>query len=169
LFCSLTTKQIYVQDVDAHDRVMRAGAAMDPDRPAGGWTDDAVYLYRIGLEPHSISLGPAHADLVETLLAVHAGPPHLSEQAEHVAEADLDIPTGVVSIVGCAQPPKPEHTLAMAPGLNRTRVSYVPSAPPSGSDPDVPGDYLDYQIDLRPAAEPGAITVVRPGTTPWAR
>ncbi|GAA3779526.1 hypothetical protein GCM10022225_79650 [Plantactinospora mayteni] len=34
--------QFYVQDADAHGQAMRAGAAMDPDRPAGCWTADAV-------------------------------------------------------------------------------------------------------------------------------
>jgi hypothetical protein len=30
--------QFYVQDPGAYTAAMRAGAAMDPDRPAGGWT-----------------------------------------------------------------------------------------------------------------------------------
>jgi hypothetical protein len=67
----MVDQQFYVQDADAHDHAMRAGAAMDPDRPAGGWTDDAVQVHRIGLEPHSISVGTARQDLVETVLAVH--------------------------------------------------------------------------------------------------
>jgi hypothetical protein len=31
-------------------------------------------------------------------------------------ETDLDIPTGVASIVDCTEPPKPEHRLAVAGG-----------------------------------------------------
>jgi hypothetical protein len=161
-------EQFYVQDVDAHDRAMRAGAAMDPDLLPGGWTDDAVQVHRIGLEPHSISVGTARNDLVETVLAIHTGPPHLTANAEHVVEADLDIPTGVVPIVGCTQPPQPEHGLTVVPGRYRARVSYVPSTPPAGSKPHVPGDYFSYQIDMWPFTEPTALTVIRQGPSPWA-
>nr|BFE59402.1 hypothetical protein GCM10020063_039280 [Dactylosporangium thailandense] len=160
--------QFYVQDADAHDRVMRAGAAMDPDRPAGGWTHDAVQVHRIGLEPHSISVGTAREDLVATVLAVHTSPPQLIADAEHVVEADLDVPTGVASIVGCTQPGAPEHALTVTPGRYRARVSYVPSAPPAGSDPEEPGDYLSYQIDIWPGTDPSPLTVLRQGPSPWA-
>ncbi|MBE1578816.1 hypothetical protein ACFORH_20310 [Amycolatopsis roodepoortensis] len=160
--------QFYLQDVDAHNRAMRDGAAMDPDRPAGGWTEDAVQLHRIGLEPHSISVGTAREDLVETVLAVHTSPPQLTINAEHVVEADLDVPTGNVSIVGCTQPPQPEHAVTVTPGRYRARVCYIPSVPPADSDPDAPGDHFSYQIDIWPATEPSALTVVRQGTSPWA-
>ncbi|ANZ42236.1 hypothetical protein BBK82_46195 [Lentzea guizhouensis] len=160
-------EQFSVQDADAHDRVMRAGAAVDSERPPGGWTADAVHVHRIGLEPHSISVGTARADLVETVLAVHARPPHLAVEAEHVVEADLDVLTGVVSIVGCAELPRPEDALTVTPGRYRARVSYVPSAPPAGSYPDAPGDHFSYRIDIWPATAPGALTVVRQGPSPW--
>lgn len=160
--------QFYVQDADAYDRAMRAGAAMDPDRPAGGWTEDAVQLHRIGLEPHSISVGTAREDLVEMVLLVHTGPPELTINAEHVVEADLDVPTGAVSIVGCSRTSQPEHAVTVAPGRYRTRVCYIPSVPPADSDPDAPGDHFSYQIDIWPAAEPSALTVVRQGPSPWA-
>jgi len=160
--------QLYVQDADAHDRVMRAGAAMDPDRPPGGWTYDAVQVHRIALEPHSISVGTAREDLVETALAVHTSPPQLSANAEHIVEADLDVPTGIASVVGCTQPPNPENTLTVTPGRYRARVSYLASAPPTGSDPDVSGDHLRYQIDIWPATQLTALTVIRQGPSPWA-
>lgn len=168
VFLSAEYAQFYLQDPDAHDRAMRAGAAMDPDRPAGGWTEDAVQVPRIGLEPHSISVGTAREDLVETVLAIHTSPPRLTTNAEHVVEADLDVPTGMASIVGCTQPPKSEDTLTVPPGRYRARVSYIPSAPPAGSNPDVPGDHFSYQIDIWPATEPSALTVVRQGPSPWA-
>ncbi len=66
----------------------RAGVAMDPDRPAGGWADAAVQVPRIGLEPHSISVGTAREDLVETVLAVHTSPPQLTANAKHAVEAE---------------------------------------------------------------------------------
>ncbi|GAA3779530.1 hypothetical protein GCM10022225_79660 [Plantactinospora mayteni] len=114
-------------------------------------------------------MGTAREDLVETVLAVRSSPPQLTANAEHVVvEADLDVPTGVASIVGCTQPPKPEYALIVTPGRYRVRVSYVPSAPPAGSNPDIPGDYLSYQIDIWPATAPSALTVARQGPTPWA-
>lgn len=159
--------QFLVQDADAHDSAMSAGAAMDPDRPAGGWTEDAAHLHRIGLEPHSISVGTAREDLVETVLTVHAGPPPLPIGADHVVEADLDVPTGAVSIIGCTQPPRPEHALTVTPGLYRTRVCYVPSSPPVGSNPDALGDHFSYEIDIWPTTEPRALTVIKQGPSPW--
>lgn len=159
--------QFYVQDVDAHNRAMRSGAAMDPNLPAGGWTKDAVQVYRIGLEPHSISVGTARTDLVEAILTIDTSPPHLIAAAEHIVEADLNIPTGMVSVVGCTQPPKPEHGQIVTAGRYRARVSYVPSPPPTGSDPDIPGDYFRYLIDMWMVTEPTAPTVVRQGPSCW--
>jgi hypothetical protein len=92
--------QFYLQDVDAHNAAMRAGAATDPTRAAGGWTDEAVRLHRIGLEPHSISIGAARSDLVETVLIIHETAPALVPEAEHAVEADLDVVTGAVLLVG---------------------------------------------------------------------
>ena len=95
-------------------------------------------------------------------------PPQLTANAEHVVEADLDVPTGHVSIVGCTRAPNPEHALTVPPGRYRARVSYVPSSAPAGSNPDIPGDYLTYQMDIWPTTEPSAPTVVTQGPSPWA-
>lgn len=160
--------QFYVQDVDAYGRAMRSGASTDPDLPAGGWTEDAVQVYRIGLEPHSISVGTARMDLVEAILTIDPSPPHLIADAEHVVEADLDVPTGTVTVLGCAQPPKREHGLTVAAGGYRARVSYVPLPPPTGSNPATPGEYFRYLIDLWMVTEPAAPTVIRQGPLPWA-
>lgn len=74
--------------------------------------------------------------LVEALLAIDTSPPPLIADADHIVEADLDLPTGIVSVVGCTQPPNPEHGQAVPAGRYRARVSYVPSLPPTGSNTD---------------------------------
>jgi hypothetical protein len=74
----------------------------------------------------------------------------------------------MVSVVGCTQPPEPEHGQAVAAGRYRVRVSYVPSPPPAGSNLDTPGDYLRYLIDMWMATEATAPTVIRQGPSPWA-
>lgn len=61
-----------VHDPDASVDVIRG---MDPEVPPAGWTKEAVSVHRIGVGPHSISVGTARDDLVESLLTVHASPP----------------------------------------------------------------------------------------------
>ncbi|BCJ65674.1 hypothetical protein [Polymorphospora rubra] len=160
--------QFYLQDVDAHNAAMRAGAATDPTRAAGGWTDDAVRLHRIGLEPHSISIGAARSDFVETALTIHEIAPALMSEAEHAVEADLDVVTGAVSVVGCTEPPDTAKALGVQPGRYRVRVSYVPADPPPDADPDVEGDHFTYLIEMWPSRNAEPLTVIRQGPYPWA-
>jgi hypothetical protein len=160
--------QFCIRDADAHDAAMRAGAAIDPNRAPGGWTKDASRLHRIGLEPHSISVGTARIDVVEILLRTHETPPHLLPHAEHVVEADLDVTTGRVCIVGCLEAPTPEQEMSLAPGCYRVRVSYLPSAAAADADPDVVGEHFLYLIDLWAAADPAALTVIKQGPSAWA-
>jgi hypothetical protein len=65
--------QFCLQDVGAFAAWMRAEGDTDRDRPPGGWTEDAVHVFRIGTEPHSISIGTARTDFVETALQLLAG------------------------------------------------------------------------------------------------
>jgi hypothetical protein len=160
--------QFYVQDAAAHDAEMRAGAAMDPDRPVAGWTDEAVYVHRIGVEPHSISVGTARTDVVETTLHVGTGPPPLRTEAEHVVEADIYIPNGAISVVGCTDIPGPEHRAPVSAGRHRLRVSYVPCDPLEKYNPDEPGDHFQYRIDLWPTETPAPLAVLKQGPNTWA-
>lgn len=161
--------QFYLQDVEAHDQEMRSGGAMDPDRAPAGWTHEAVHMHRIGVEPHSISVGTARSDFVETSLELHETPPPELPQAEHIVEADVQIPTGELSIYGCTEDPGPEHRVNISAGRYRVRVSYVPSDPPEvDGNPDEPGDYFRYPVEIWPATQPAALVVVRQGPSPWA-
>jgi hypothetical protein len=89
--------QFYVQDLVMYDAWISVHA-MDPDLPPAGWTDDAVHIHRIGVEPHSISIGTARDDLVESLIEVHESAPLPDPAAEHIVEVDLDVPNGELAM-----------------------------------------------------------------------
>ncbi|MGI8328315.1 hypothetical protein ACRYCC_00005 [Actinomadura scrupuli] len=161
--------QFYLQDLQAHGLWMQSHGA-DPDLAPAGWTHEASQIYRIGVEPHSIAVGTARSDVVKTTLHLHLTAPVTDPQdAEHVVEADLDLPNGDLAIYGPADDPGQEQHLQVTPGRYRTRVSYLPSEPPAapttGSEL---GDHFLYRIDLWPTDQPTATTVVKQGETPWA-
>jgi hypothetical protein len=63
----------------------------------------------------------------------------------------------------------PEHRVHIPVGRCRVRVSYVPSDPPGADmNPDEPGDYFRYCVEMWPATEPAGLVVVRQGPSPWA-
>ncbi|SIM55964.1 hypothetical protein [Micromonospora cremea] len=57
------------------------------------------------------------------------------EEAEHVVEADLDLATGAVSVVGCTESPSLDDAPHAEPGRYRVRVAYVPAAAPAKVKP----------------------------------
>jgi hypothetical protein len=138
--------QFYIQDVEGQTA---AEADENYDWPEA-WSDDAVVVYRIGSDgPCSIAIGTARSDHVETTLQVHphAAPP-LAE-AEHIAEADLAVPSGVIHLFGCMELPGREHRVEIPAGQYRIRVSHVPSGPPPAPVSEVEvGPHFRYQLDL---------------------
>jgi hypothetical protein len=156
--------QFCVQDVDPYDAWM-AEHATDPGLPPGGWSGEAVQTHRIGLEPHSISVGTARDDTVETLIAVHASPPTVEPTAEHIVEADLDTPTGKLSTFSIGDA---GHTMTVPAGLLRARISYIPSEPLAVDTNGGPGDHFLYRIDLWPTDQPHELVVLKQGPIPWA-
>ena len=161
--------QFYLQDLDAHARWMRSHGT-DPDLAPAGWTHEAVQIHRIGVEPHSLSVGTARDDMVETTLRIHSTEPkNRAEDAEHVVEADVDLPNGDMVIYGPADDPGQEQHISIAQGRYRVRVSYVPTASPAaGLDDAGYGDYFIYVVDLWPTGKPGPPAVLRQGPSPWA-
>jgi hypothetical protein len=140
----------------------------DSDLPAGGWTREASQFHRIGVEPHSLSVGTARDDMVETALCIHpADPPSLLEDAEHIVEADIDLPNGDMAIYSVGDDPGQEQHVSLAQGHYRARVSYVPTQPPAEPGTGV-GDYFVYQVDLWPTREPAPLAVLKQGPYPWA-
>ena len=160
--------QFYVQDREMYNAWIRAHA-MDPEWAPAGWTDDAVQIHRIGVEPHSISVGTARDDSVESLIEVYGSAPTLNPAAEHIVEVDLDVPNGELAMSSPGVDPAEGPTLAVPAGLLRARVSYVPSGPPpTGATNSGPGDHFLYRIDVWPADAAGGLVIAKQGPTPWA-
>ncbi|MFF7813716.1 hypothetical protein ACFZCF_17660 [Streptomyces sp. NPDC007945] len=159
--------QFYVQDLDPYDAWI-AEHAMDPDLAPAGWTDEAVYVHRIGVEPHSISVGTARDDMVESIITVHESAPTTDPAAEHIVETDLDVPTGRLTVSSPVTEPADGPGLAVPAGLLRARVSYVPAGPPSADTKGGPGDHFLYQVDLWPSDRAYGLVIVKQGPEIWA-
>ncbi|MFC5201021.1 sulfotransferase-like domain-containing protein [Streptomyces kaempferi] len=159
--------QFCVQDLEPYDTWM-AEHATDPDLPPAGWTEEAVHVHRIGVEPHSISIGTARDDLVESLITVHASAPMTEPTAEHIVEADLDAPTGQLAVSSPGVLPEDGPGMTVPAELLRARVSYVPSNPPAVDTNGGPGDHFLYRIDLWPADQARGLVVLKQGPNPWA-
>lgn len=159
--------QFYVQDLEPFDAWM-AEHATDPDLPPAGWTEEAVQVHRIGLEPHSISVGTARDDMVESHITVHASAPMTEPMAEHIVEADLDASTGRLAVSSPAILPEDGPSLTVPCGLLRVRVSYIPSEPPAVDTNGGRGDHFLYQIDLWPTDHARQLAVLKQGPIPWA-
>ncbi|MFI7213299.1 hypothetical protein ACIBP4_17795 [Micromonospora maritima] len=155
--------QFYVQDVDGQ---IAAEEDDDYDWPEA-WSDEAVEVWRIGVDgPCSIAVGTARSDHVETALQMHHACPPLRAGAEHVVEADLVVPSGVVHVFGCMERPGPQHRVEIPVGRYRLRVSHLPSGPPAAptrAHPIEPGPHFNYHLDLWPCAEAAGVAVVRRG------
>ncbi|GAA3784680.1 hypothetical protein GCM10022403_019200 [Streptomyces coacervatus] len=159
--------QFYVQDLESYDAWM-AEHAMDPDLPPVGWTDEAVHIHRIGVEPHSISVGTARDDMVESLITVHTSAPMTEPTAEHIVEADLDAPTGQLAVSSPGVHPDDGPGMTVPGGLLRARVSYVPSEPLAVDTNGGPGEHFLYRIDLWPTDQARGFVILKQGPNPWA-
>lgn len=159
--------QFYVQDLEPRGVWIREHG-MDPELPSAGWTYDSVQVHRIGVEPHSISVGTARDDLVESLLTVHASAPMAETGAEHIVEADLDAPTSHLAIYSPSLDPGDGPRVVVPNGLLRIRVSYMPTNL-SAVEPDgAPGDFFLYKLDLWPTPLPQALVILKQGPNHWA-
>jgi hypothetical protein len=160
--------QFYLQDALAHDEWARNGGATDPDLAPAGWTHEAVQYHRIGLEPHSIAVGTAGSDSVDVKIREHRTAPAVdAHTAEHVVEADLDVPGGEVSVYGPADDPGTERRFSVAAGRYRARISYIPTTPTVFNEHES-GDHFCYLVDLWPSAAPADLVVLKQGPVPWA-
>lgn len=129
--------QFYVQDFELYGAWI-AEHAIDPDLPPAGWTHEAVYVHRVGVEPHSIAVGTARDDLVESLITVHASTPIIEASAEHIVEADLDVPSGELAVysprvdpvVGRVSPCQLDYYVPGSPTSRRRRPPPKSTAAP---------------------------------------
>ncbi|MBB4966441.1 hypothetical protein [Saccharothrix violaceirubra] len=121
----------------------------DDDEPAG-WTEEAVLVHRLGVQPHQLAIAtdrPEVAETVEVVLHVGRTPPgDLLPEAGHVVEADLSLPTGVLSVFGPSDDEHAMRLVPLAPGRYRARVSHLPARV--------------YRVDLWPATEAVGVVVL---------
>jgi hypothetical protein len=159
--------EFYLQDLGPYGRWVGEGEGSG--RPPGGWTPEALEEHRIGVEPYSIAVGTARNDRVEVTVQFHSEAPEPDlATAEHVVEADLDLPTGDLSVYGPADEAGTETHFSTRAGRYRVRVSYVPSDPPAaGVDESETGRHFRYRIDFWPSAEEREVTVVKRGSDRW--
>ncbi|MFJ6394075.1 hypothetical protein ACIQJT_41620 [Streptomyces sp. NPDC091972] len=158
--------QFYVQDIDPYNAWI-AEHAMAPYLAPAGWTHEAVHGHRIGVEPHSISVGTARDDMVESLITVHASTPATDPAAEHIVETDLDVPTGRLTMSSPGTGPADGPSLTVPAELLRARVSYVPAGPPPVGTGGGSGDHFLYQVDLWPSDQAYGLVIVKQGPEAW--
>ncbi|GAA4528323.1 hypothetical protein [Amycolatopsis samaneae] len=155
-------RQFFLRDKASHETWLRTHP-----RPEV-WTDEAVTRHRVGAEPHSLAVGTARSDLVEVALTVHAGPPPVAAEADHVVEADLDAPSGALHLFGPADYPARHRLVPIAPGRHRVRVSYLQAGPPDAEWNDFEyGDHLRYVLDLWPVSSATGVVVRKQGGDLW--
>jgi hypothetical protein len=120
-----------------------------------------VHVHRIGVEPHSISVVTARDDMVDARIDVHASAPTADPGAEHIVEADLDAPTGKLSMSSPGVDPADGSNLTVPAGLLRARVSYIPCEPPAVETIGGPGEHFRYRIDLWPVRQARGLVVLK--------
>ena len=115
-------------------------------------------------------MGTARYDYVPVVLELLDGPPPGSfDEAMHVVEADIDLPSGKLAIIGCTQLLDEVEPLHIDPGSYRLRVKYMPDGyRPSRSYDFEPGDFLEYRIEMWRAEAASGVKVLKQGSTPWA-
>ncbi|MEU0486690.1 hypothetical protein ABZ260_46940 [Streptosporangium sp. NPDC006013] len=158
--------QFYLRDEETYWDAVRGG-----DIDGQPWAGEASELVRIGVEPTSIAVGTARQGWVPMTLRVHASPPptELLDEADHVVEADLALPTGRLSIYGCDQEPGTKNVLVLPPNTYRTRISYMPTRiVHPDTDDDELGDHFEYRVEIWVTTEETEVHVLKQGPTPWS-
>lgn len=161
--------QFYLQDLAAHGTWMRSHGG-DPGLAPAGWTKEAVYDHRIGVEPFSLAVGTADDGTVEVLLSLAPARPAVGPaDAEHIVEADLGLPGGDLAISGPADDPGSEQHVPVAPGSYRVRVSYRRTHRPGTTvNGSAPVNDFRYEISLWPVEAPAPLAVLKQGPRQWA-
>lgn len=91
----------YADHFQFHLQDAEAGPGVDEDT----WVK-ASQAWRIGPERHAIAVGTARYDFLPVVLELLNGPPEGSsfEDADHVVEVDVELPSGKLVITGGTRP-----------------------------------------------------------------
>lgn len=135
-----------------------------------GWHDADVSLRSALVTPFELQIATARYDVVPVHLRVLSGPPPLAPDAAHIAEADLQVPSGRLVLHTVIDDCDTVPDIPVMPGRYRVRITYLPrsGAPLERADADAPGDHLDYRIDLWPSPEPNDAETLIQGAAVWA-
>jgi hypothetical protein len=133
--------QFYVQDAD------HPGDTGDP----GFWTPEA-FANKLASISGTIGIGTASYDFVDVLVEIHdASPDLLLTEWDHVAEADLHVPSGRIVVGGClASLEDPVEAFEVQPGYYCVRCCYANLAAGSEGTGDQPGGDW-YRVQVWPA------------------
>ena len=147
----------------------------DPEADAGQLDGDtwvkSLEEWRIGVEPHAVSVATARYDYVPVLFELLAQAPAdgVLDDVDHAVEADIEVASGSLAISGPVQLLGEANLLQLDPGRYRLRISYAQTDYRPGQSTEAePGDYLEYRIMMWPVQVPSSVTVLKQGQTPWA-
>ncbi len=144
--------------------------------PDSGKLDRDTWLksleaWRIGVERHAIAVATARCDYVPVLFELLARAPAGAalDDVDHAVEADIELPSGKLTITGPTQPPTDADLLRLVPGRYRLRISFAQTDyRPGGSTDAEPGDYLEYRIMMWSVQVSSGVQVLKQGHTRWA-
>jgi hypothetical protein len=157
-FTSLRTRQFVLSDAEA-----------DMGQLDGDTWVKSLEEWRIGVERHAITVATARYDYVPVLFELLARAPAdaVPDDVDHAVEADIEVPSGKLTIAGPTQQPKEADLLQLGPGRYRLRVGYAPTDyRPAESTEAEPGDYLEYRIMMWPVQVPSGVQVLKQGHSP---
>ncbi len=154
-----------------HLQFVLSDAVADTGQLDGDTWVKAPEEWRIGVERHAITVATARYDYVPVIFELLDRAPAdvIPDDAGHAVEADVEVPSGKLTIEGPTTPPQEADPLQLAPGRYRLRISYAPADyRPARSTESEPGDYLEYRIMMWPVQVPSDVQVLKQGDSPWA-
>jgi len=130
----------------------------------------ALTEWRIGVGRHAVAVATARYDYVPvTVELLDRAPDAVPDDVGHAVEADIEVPSGMLTIAGPTQQTTEADLLQLDPGRYRLRISYAPTGyRPARSTDAEPGDYLEYRIMMWPVQMPSDVQVAKQGPSPWA-
>lgn len=137
----------------------------------GDTWDKADDAWRIAVERHCIVVGTARYDYVPVTLTLRETSPAMEHHgaADHVVEADLELPSGKLAVTGATELPDEVEPLSLPPGLYRVQVVYMPThLRPKRYGPEDDGDHIEYQLSMWPTGHETGVRVIKQGLSPWA-
>lgn len=132
------------------------------------WQHPDVALRRVLATAYELQVGTARYDVVPLRVRLLDAAPAV-EEATHVVEADLQLPSGVLVVHSVAEAWERAPRVPVDPGRHRVRISYLArTAPAPGADAAAPGDHLDYLVDLWPVTRAHPPQTITQGPEVWA-